>query len=118
MKDLPRRALAAVVAIPLLAWMLFLPTPYPFGAVIVVASLAALREAFAMLRKLGFRPFETFGYFAVLAFHLAAFAEWNITGTASVLTAPIFLVTLAVLGVLLAMLIRGMDRTNVPSAAV
>ena len=118
MKDLPRRALAAVVAIPLLAWLLFRPSPYPFGAVIVVASLAALRETFAMLRKLGFRPFEPFGYAAALAFHAAALSEWNLTGSASILAAPVFLVTATVLGVLLAMLIRGMDKTNVSSVAV
>jgi len=118
MSDLPRRALAAVVAIPLLAWCLFAPSPYPFAAVIVVASLAGLREAFAMLRKLGFCPFEPVGYAAALAFHASALWEWTLPASLSLLAAPVFLVTVAVLVLLLAMLGRGMQKDNVPSVAV
>ncbi|MEK7476237.1 MAG: phosphatidate cytidylyltransferase [Candidatus Coatesbacteria bacterium] len=118
MSDLPRRAVAAVVAIPLLGWFLFSRTPYPFGAVIVVASLAGLREVFAMLRKLKFRPFEPVGYAAALACHAAALWEWNLPASLSILAAPVFLLTVILLALLLAMLCRGMEKDNVPSVAV
>ena len=118
MKDLPRRALAAVVAVPFLAWVLFLPSPFPFGILIAAVSLLGLREAFAMLRRLGYRPFDVAGYAGALVFHAAALVEWDLPGSAALLAAPVFLVTLLVVALLLAMLVRGMERDNFASAAV
>jgi len=116
--DLPRRAVVAVIAVPLLAWLLFLPTAVPFGLLILLVSLQGLREVFGMLRKLGFRPFEPVGYIAAVAFHAAAFGEWSLGGSAAILAAPVFLVTVLLLALLLAMLCRGMRKDNVPSVAV
>lgn len=118
MSDLPRRAAVALVGIPLMAWLLFLPTPVPFGILIAAASLVGLSEVFAMLRKLGFRPFEPVGYAAAAVFHLAALGEWSLSGTTAILAAPVFLVTLLLIVLLIAMLCRGMQKDNVPSVAV
>jgi len=107
----------SVVAIPALLWLLFRDDARGFCVLIALASLGALAEVLALLRKTGRRPFAAVAYAGALAAHAVAAAEFMDRDFGGMVAAPVALLALLLIALLLAQFPRGMDPRNLPDMA-
>ena len=112
------RILAAAVAVPVLLYVLFLPDPQFFSAVVTVLGVLGLHELFLMLRRRGFRPFVAFGYAILLIIHISVYQGIPRLPVVGFLVQPVVFLTLLVLGLLMAQVTRGHSEENLPNMSV
>jgi phosphatidate cytidylyltransferase len=69
MSNLAWRVITALIALPLLFWSIWLPTPFLFVGFVILATLFGLIEYFHLAEKLGFIPFVSIGICGLLGVH-------------------------------------------------
>ena len=120
MSNLAVRIATAAILLPGIIFLLFLENSAFFCLLAGIVSLLATHEVFAMLRRLGYRPFSSLGYGVVALIQFAAYAafkewphaySWNVHLSVAVVTA-------LVAGILLAQFARGHNTVNLGNACV
>lgn len=114
MSNTVARLLTAIVAIPLVLFVLFTPNPQFFNVMVTVISVLGLQEVFMLLQARGYRPYTAFGFFMVVAMQITLYQNTPHFFLPKYVMVTGALLTVLVVGLLLTMLSRGRgDDSNI-----
>jgi len=112
------RLATAAIGIPLIMFLLFQPNPQMFSALVTVLSVMGLHEMFLLLESRGHRPYVTFGFAMAVIMQMALFQDITKLPYGWLIFQPASLITVLVIGLLIALLVRGKIEENVVSAGM
>jgi len=112
------RLITAAIGIPIIMFLLFQPNPRMFGVLVLVLSVMSLHEMFLLLESRGHRPYVTFGFTMLIVMQMAFFQDVTLIPYGWILFEPGTLITILVIGLLLALLVRGRSEENVTSVGM
>jgi len=112
------RLITAGFGIPLILFLLFRPNPQLFSALITVISVMCVHEMFLLLESRGHRPYVSFGFFMTILIQLSFYQNIPTLPFGWLIFQPATLITILMLGLLIALLVRGRIEENVTSVGM
>jgi len=112
------RLVTAALGIPVIMYLLFHPNPQMFSALVTVLSVMGLHEMFLLLESRGHRPYVSFGFAMMVIIQLSFYQDITKLPYGWFIFQPASLITILVIGLLIALLVRGRIEENVTSVGM
>jgi phosphatidate cytidylyltransferase len=112
------RLATAAVGIPLIMYLLFAPNPQMFSMLVTVLSVMGLHEMFLLLESRGHRPYVAFGFTMMVVIQMSFYQDITKLPYGWFIFQPASLLTILVIGLLVALLVRGKIEENVVSVGM